>query len=134
MAVAWHNKDFDSKYSRCTESPGISQLFGGATQNTEKSRQFAGQTNKQRTGTLRPHNNEFEIQYKKGPTVADKMQDQGQKATYDKNIEKARDNDQLRYIQAHHKRENYKANIQQQMAKTSARRQEEKNLEKELAK
>lgn len=68
MAINWHNKDFDNQYSRCTESPGISQLFGGATANTPKQKAFAGQSNQQRTGTLMPKNPEFEIQYKKGPS------------------------------------------------------------------
>jgi hypothetical protein len=68
MSVAWHNKDFDSKYSKCTESPGISQLFGGATANTDKSKQFAGKTSTQKVGAMVPKKPEFDIQYKKGPT------------------------------------------------------------------
>ena len=73
MAVDWHNKDFDNKYSRCTESPGISQLFGGSTSNTEKAKQFAGKVNTQKMGTLVPKTPEFEIAYKKGPSVAEKQ-------------------------------------------------------------
>ncbi len=40
-----HNRDFDNVYSKTTESPGVSQLFGGSTAGTEKEKQLSAKTN-----------------------------------------------------------------------------------------
>ena len=39
------NKNYDNRYSKSTQSPGISQIFGGATQNTDKEMKFSGKVN-----------------------------------------------------------------------------------------
>ena len=57
-----------------------------------------------------------------------------EKACYDQNMNKARENDKLRYIQQHQQRESYKSNIQAQVAKTKEQRSAEKQLERDLAK
>ncbi len=36
------NKNYDNRYSKTTQSPGMSAIFGGATQSTEKQQRFQG--------------------------------------------------------------------------------------------
>lgn len=46
------NKNYENRYSKNTQSPGISALFGGATQNTDKEVKFSGKVNQQIVGSM----------------------------------------------------------------------------------
>ncbi len=47
-----HNKDFDRCYSKVTESPGVSAMFGGSTSGTTKEKHMSDIACAQRVGSM----------------------------------------------------------------------------------
>ena len=56
------NKNYENRYCKSTQSPGISQIFGGATQNTDKEVKFSGKVNQQIVGNMNASPNK-EVRY-----------------------------------------------------------------------